>query len=80
MVVAKRCDGILMVLANGKDSMRMARACKQQLERAGCALMGAVLNTTDRRQDKYFRNSRYGYGYGYGKEENPKRFFDIFKK
>ena len=86
VVVSKRCDGILMVLASGKDSIRMARASKQQLERAGCAVIGVALNMADRRQDKYFRNARYGYGYGYGygyaygHDKKQKSFLDIFKK
>ena len=90
VVISKRCDGILMILANGKDTIRMARTCKQQLERSGCSVIGVALNMTDRQQDKYFRHSRYGYGYSYGygygyayahgKEAKPKRFFDIFKK
>lgn len=75
VVVAKCCDGVIMVVANGKDTSRFARTCKQQLERANCPIVGAVLNMTNRRNDKYYKTSKYyrygrGYGYGYGNEKH----------
>ena len=76
VVVAKCADGAVMVVANSKNTGRFARTCKQQLERAGCPIVGAVLNMTTRRNDKYYRSSKYyrygrgyGYGYGYGQEK-----------
>lgn len=84
VVIAKRCDGVLMVLANGKDSIRMARSCKQQIERAGCSIIGVALNTANRRHDKQYRGSHYGYGYGYGyghnEDSKPKGFRSLLKK
>ena len=74
VVVAKCCDGVIMVVANGKNTSRFARTCKQQIERAGCPIVGAILNMTNRRNEKYYNNSKYyrygrGYGYGYGNEK-----------
>ncbi len=75
VVVAKCCDGVIMVVANGKDTGRFAKTCKQQIERAGCPIVGAVLNMTNRRNEKYYKSSKYyrygrGYGYGYGNEKH----------
>ena len=73
VVVAKCCDAAVMVVANGKNTGRFARTCKQQLERAGCPIVGAILNMTNRRNDKYYRAAkyyRYGRGYGYGSEKH----------
>lgn len=60
-VVAKHCDGALLVISQGGASCRMISNVKKQLETSGVRVLGAVLNKVE------MRKSGYGYGYGYGK-------------
>ena len=43
-VVAKYCDGAVLVMAQGASDRRMVLEAKKQLEVAGVKLLGAVLN------------------------------------
>lgn len=45
-IVASRCDGAVLVIESGGVSYRLAQKVKNQLERSGCRLLGAVLNKT----------------------------------
>lgn len=62
-VVAKHCDGALLVISQGGASCRMISNVKKQLETSGVRVLGAVLNKVEMRKSGY----GYGYGYGYGK-------------
>lgn len=59
-VVAKHCDGAVLVVAQGVVGSRMILSAKKQLEVSGVKILGVVLNKVRR------ENGRYGYGYGYG--------------
>lgn len=50
IVVAKCCDGMLLVIGKGLDSVRMVRPCKQQIEKTGCPVLGVVLNSLNHRK------------------------------
>ena len=42
--IAKSCDGTLLVVSYKDVSRRELNECKKQIERAGCPVLGAVLN------------------------------------
>ncbi len=55
-VVAKECDGAIMVIESGAVSYRSAARAKEQLEKSGCRILGAVLNKVDTEKEKYYRH------------------------
>ena len=63
-VVAKCCDGAVMVLESGAISRRFARKVKEQLAVTDCRILGVVLNKIDMSGKGYY--GRY-YGKYYGK-------------
>ncbi|MGN0159536.1 MAG: polysaccharide biosynthesis tyrosine autokinase [Brotaphodocola sp.] len=84
-IVAGYCDGAIMVIESGAISYRLEQKVKNQLERSGCRILGAVLNKVDIHNESYYgkygRYSRYGrygkYGqydsYRYTRESDPDR-------
>ena len=62
-VIAKHCDGAVLVIASNTISYRLARGVKKQLEKSGCPILGTVLNKVNAKRDKYY--SKY-YGKYYG--------------
>lgn len=58
-IVARHCDGAIMVIESGAISYRLEQKVKTQLEKSGCRILGAVLNKVDYKEERY-----YGY---YGK-------------
>ncbi len=73
VIVAKWCDGAVLVLESGKVGYRVAQKAKQSVTQTGCKVLGAVLNKVDLQNDRYYgRYGRYGYygkygRYGYGR-------------
>lgn len=66
IVTAKCCDGAIFVIAKGADSIRQVKACKQQIEKTGCPILGVVLNSLNhrkiygrKRKDYYGKYFRY---------------------
>lgn len=71
-VIAGSCDGILWVIASREIRKGMALEIKEQIEKCGCPVLGAVLNKTEIRKTGY-GSRKYGKYYGkyYGmKEQN----------
>ncbi len=69
-IIAKWCDGVVLVLESGRVGYRLAQKVKAQVARAGCRMLGVVLNKVDMQSDRYYgRYGRYGYygKYGYRK-------------
>jgi capsular exopolysaccharide synthesis family protein len=66
--IGSLCDGAVFVIRAGSTPKKMIRSSLAQLERAGCPLLGVVLNRTKSQKGGYY--SKYGrYGkYGYGKK------------
>lgn len=60
-IVAKQCDGAILVIESETVSRRMALKAKEQLEMSGCRMLGAVLNKVDVKKDKYY--TKYSYYY-----------------
>ena len=61
-VVARQCDGAILVVESDLVSRRVALKAKQQLEMRGCHILEAVLNKVDIKKNKYY--SKYSYYYG----------------
>ena len=61
-VVARQCDGAILVVESDLVSRRVALKAKQQLKMSGCHILGAVLNKVDIKKNKYY--SKYSYYYG----------------
>lgn len=72
-IIAKQCDGAVMVIESGAISYRIEQKVKTQLEKTGCRILGAILNKVDLNEDKYYgrygKYSRYGKYGKYGKYE-----------
>ena len=67
-VVARECDGAVIVAAQGTATSKMLINVKRQLENAGVSILGAVLNKVDMKKSNYY-GKYYGgyYGKYYGK-------------
>lgn len=59
-VAAQQCDGAILVIESELVSRRLALRAKEQLEKSGARMIGAVLNKVDVRKDKYYsKYNRY---------------------
>lgn len=58
-VVARACDGAVLVVESGRVSYKVAQKCQAQLAKARCRILGTVLNKVDVQKDRYYH--RYGY-------------------
>lgn len=52
-VVARECDGAVIVIESGKIGYRVAQEVKEQLQKSNCPILGAVLNKADIHTGKY---------------------------
>ena len=66
-VVATKCDGTILVIENNAISYRFAQNVKDQLERSGCRILGAVLNKVDMDAGNSYGHYGKYYGRYYGK-------------
>lgn len=68
-IISKWCDGVVLVVEQGRVSYRIAQKSKKQLLQSGCKILGAILNKVDTKKDRYY--GKYGYyryhGYYYSK-------------
>lgn len=62
-VVANKVDGVIMIIAAGEGSPKLAIEAKTRLQQAGAHILGVVLNKVDIGNSKH-----YGYYYYYGHE------------
>lgn len=58
------CDGAILCVRGGSTSKSVVRDSIRQLERAGCPLLGIVLNRVDTSKNGYY-HKYYGKKYGY---------------
>ena len=76
-IIAKECDGAIIVVEAGKIKYRQAQNVRDQIANSGCDVLGVILNKVESKHQKYYsRYSRYGkygkygkYGGYYGHEE-----------
>jgi capsular exopolysaccharide synthesis family protein len=77
-IVARHCDGAVMVIESGAISYRLEQKVKDQLEKSGCRILGVVLNKVDIHNESYYgkygRYSRYGKYGKYGKYSRYERY------
>ena len=70
-IIAKECDGALIIVEAGKIKYRQVQNVRDQIKSSGCDVLGVVLNKIESKTHGYYkRYSKYGkYGkYGrYGK-------------
>ena len=67
--IGNLCDGVILCVRGGVTSKAAVRASIQQLERAGCPLLGIVLNRVSDAKGGYYHKyygKKYGGGYYYG--------------
>lgn len=60
-IVAKECDGAILVIESERVSYKLAQKVQEQLEKTGCKILGAVLNKVNIEKDKYY--GKYSYYY-----------------
>ena len=67
-IVAKSCDGAVIVIESGAISYKAVQKVKVQMEKSGCRILGAILNKVDVNKGSYYNTyySKYGYGEYYG--------------
>ena len=65
--IGSQCDGALLVVRSGETPTSAAKASIQQLERAGCPVLGVVLNRAVGSKSGYYAKRYGGYVY-YGGE------------
>lgn len=70
-VVAKECDGVVLVIEANAISYKFAQGVKAQLAKTGCRMLGCVLNKVDMTGKGYY-GKYYGRYYGayYGNESS----------
>ena len=59
VIVSEICDGAIMVIAKDQVSRRFIQNAKEQLEKSGCTILGAVLNKVE-----FSKRGSYGKYYG----------------
>ena len=62
-IVAKECDGVVIVVSAGEISYKAVQKSKAQMEKAGCRILGAVLNKVPIGKNGYY-GKYYGKYYG----------------
>lgn len=62
-VMAQEIDGVLLVIDATNNKYNLLRRIKNQLERSGGKVLGAVLNMVDIRDERYGYDDTYGTGH-----------------
>ncbi|MBR5268579.1 MAG: CpsD/CapB family tyrosine-protein kinase [Lachnospiraceae bacterium] len=74
-IVARHCDGAVIVIESGAISYRLEQKVKAQIEKSGCRILGVVLNKVDLSEDKYYgKYAKYGKYGKYGKYKKYERY------
>lgn len=66
-IVAKACDGSILVISANSISRHFAENVLEQLKKSGCPVLGAVLNRVMIHNSRYYKGSYYRYGKYYKK-------------
>lgn len=61
-VIAAKCDGAVLVIGSNQVKYPQANEVISQLKKAGCNVLGAVLNNAERKGNAYYRRKKYAYG------------------
>lgn len=80
LLIAKQCDGTVLVVESGITERAQAEKARRQMEYAGINILGAVVNKVRMNERRYgygygygYGNYGYGYGYGYGEKESAQK-------
>lgn len=65
-LVAKNCDGTVLVIENNAVSYRFVQKVKEQLDKTGSRILGVVLNKVDLNSKGYYGHYGKYYGQYYG--------------
>ena len=70
-VIAKHCDGAILVVAQGMVGARFINRVTKQLEASGVKILGAVLNKVKMKKNGYgkYYGNYYGAYYGQGNSD-----------
>lgn len=60
-IIAKESDGAVLVVESERVSYKVAQKVKEQLEKTGCKILGAILNKVNIEKNKYY--GKYDYYY-----------------
>ena len=78
-IVARHCDGAVIVIESGAISYRLEQKVKSQIEKSGCRILGVMLNKVDLSEDKYYgKYAKYGKYGKYGKYKKYERYEHTF--
>lgn len=67
-ILAQEVDGVILVLASNEVNKDYALRAKEQLDKVGAKILGAVLNKADLKTSEY-----YYYYYYHGSDSSPKK-------
>ena len=77
LLIAKQCDGAVLVVESGITERAQAEKARRQMEYAGINILGAVVNKARMNERRYGYGYgygyNYGYGYGYGEKESGQK-------
>lgn len=62
-IIARECDGAILVVESAKTKYRLAQSVKEKLNRTGIPILGVVLNKIDRKKNSNYYNKMYGKSY-----------------
>ena len=68
-ILAQEVDGVILVLASGEVNKEYAQRAKEQLDKVGAKILGAVLNKADMKTSEY-----YYYYYYHGSDDTKKKY------
>ena len=71
-IVAKECDGAILVVESAKTKYRLAQSVKEKLEYTGVPILGVVLNKVERKKNSGYYNKYYGKEY---KKDNYEGYY-----
>lgn len=66
-IIAQEVDGVILVLASGEVNKEYAQRAKEQLDKVGAKILGAVINKAD------MKTSEYYYYYYYHGSDDPRK-------
>ena len=66
-ILAQEVDGVILVLASGEVNKEYAQRAKEQLDKVGAKILGAIINKAD------MKTSEYYYYYYYHGTDDPKK-------
>ncbi len=69
-VIARKCDGVAIVIAQNKLSYKFVLKIKKQLQASGCKILGAILNFVNKTKESGYYGSYNGYEKDYEDYEN----------